>query len=178
MVFDFVPQSTLPGTVTTKGVTGPKVRPEVQEAEIQLAVCAAVHFSIVVIDHVGELMTTHGVGSPLQHMRLHRTKCQNLINNCIAKSIKDDIKDSAGGKPHVIIIDESTDISTQKHLCVAIAYLCQSGIVTDFLSLIPVTDTTAETLFQALKAKLSEFGLRLSVCLLHTVHVLFWWLTI
>ena len=60
MVFDFVPQSTLPGTVTTKGVTGPKVRPEVQEAEIQLAVCAAVHFSIVVIDHVGELMTTHG----------------------------------------------------------------------------------------------------------------------
>ena len=44
--------------------------------------------------------------------------------------LKENLKDSK----YVLIIDESTDITTMKHLCVAVAYLPKDGkIQTDFI---------------------------------------------
>ena len=64
------------------------------------------------------------------------------------------------------MIDESTDVASQKLLCVAVSYVSDSvGPVTDFLGLIPVVDTTAETLYTTLKDELLRYGMNMSNCI-------------
>ena len=79
--------------------------------------------------------------------------------------MKEELKAEAAGRKHILIIDESTDVSCQKHLAEAISYLAPTGVITYFFSLIPVTDTTAETLYTALNAKIMEYGLNMSDCI-------------
>lgn len=49
---------------------------------------------------------------------------------------------------YAIIIDESTDISIQKHLCILVRFFNESKneISTGFLGLIPVREATGEKL--------------------------------
>ena len=71
------------------------------------------------------------------------------------------------GKKYSILLDESTDVSTAKHLCICILYFSEKvkAIQTALLSLIPVVRTPGESLFSALKSCLEEFDLPLSDCI-------------
>ena len=51
------------------------------------------------------------------------------ISKCVAQAIKDYLKSEVAGNKHVLIIDESTDVASQKHLCVVIAYLSDMGVI-------------------------------------------------
>lgn len=57
--------------VTTK----PKLTEEVKRAELEVALATCCHCSIVAIDHLGEVRRKNGKGSPLENIKLHRTKC-------------------------------------------------------------------------------------------------------
>ena len=71
------------------------------------------------------------------------------------------------GQKYCVIVDESTDVSCSKLLCVVIRYYSKSEkrIVTSFLSLIPVVKATGNDLFEALKSCLEESGLDLTNCI-------------
>jgi hypothetical protein len=89
---------------------------KVKAVELQIAVSMACHCVIHAVDHLSEIMTAHGHGSKLQHIKLHRSKCACLIKNIILPALKTDLIDDFQNMKCAIILDESTDISTQKHL--------------------------------------------------------------
>ena len=135
-------------------------------AEIEISASIACHCSVMTIDHLGEILVRHGSGSSLGSIKLHRTKCAAVIKNCIAPAIKEELKKDIFNKKYVVMIDESTDVASQKLLCVAVSYVSDSVCpVTDFLGLIPVVDTTAETLYTTLKDELLRYGMNMSNCI-------------
>ena len=144
----------------------PKENERVKEMELQLALAITCHSSIMVVDHLGEIMVNHGRGTKLEHLRLHRTKCSLLIKDVIAPAMYQDLCQDMAGQKYCLILDESTDVSCAKHLCVVIRYYSNSEkkIVTTLLNLIPVIHATGEDLFQALKSSLASAGLSLHNC--------------
>eukprot|EP00794_Sanderia_malayensis_P002936 gene2936-biopygen2413 len=139
----------------------------VKEAEIELSVSVACHSAIMTIDHLGEVIVKNGKGSKLENIKLHRRKCTNIISNVVAPAIKEELAKDVKGKTFSVILDESTDISTTKLLCVMVRYHSDSHnkIMTSFVELVPVIEATGETLFQALSSCLVGIGLRIQDCI-------------
>ena len=102
--------------------------------ELQLAVAVTCHCSITAVDHLGEIIVHHGKGSNLERLKLHRTKCSNLIKNVISPALNKDLGADMVGQKFCIILDESTDVSSDKHLCIVVRYYSKSQkkIVTEF----------------------------------------------
>lgn len=151
-------QSSMKAHVVTK---------KISQLELKLAVYIACHTSVKSIDHLSELLNTAMPStSTCDPIKLHRTKCTCLIKKVIAptylKALVSDMKDS----PFSLIIDESTDIACVKHLCVCVRYYSPSHnkIVSQFLGLIPVTSTTAVSLYQHIKDFFSEICVSLTQC--------------
>ncbi|CAL1688680.1 unnamed protein product [Lasius platythorax] len=92
---------------------------------------------------------------------MHRTKCSKLISNVISSALLSELVEDVGNKPYSLIIDESTDISVKKYIAVCIRYfsLMQSDIVTEFLGIITIIETTAVTLYDSLVNYLKEINL-------------------
>ena len=74
-----------------------------------------------------------------------------------------DIKD----KLFALIVDESTNISVQKYLCVLVCYFSDKklGRTTELIGLVPLLETNAEAIFQAIYKKLTENRLNMQNCL-------------
>jgi hypothetical protein len=119
---------------------------KVKAAELQIAVSMACHCAIRTVEHLSEIMTARGHGSTLENIQLHRSKCAWLIKNIISPALKTDLIDDFQNKKYAIILDESTDISTQKHLCMLVRVLSnkRKETVTEFIGLIPVQEATGE----------------------------------
>lgn len=159
-----------------KRVPDPKLAPrinisnsetdEVKKAEIEIAVSLCCHCSISSIDHLGDVFKKHGKGSTLGKVRMHRTKCQKLMTRVVSPAMKAELKKAAAGKKFSIIVDESTDVACSKHLAVMLRFFssCDNKVNTEFLDLIPVVETDAESLFSAMKAAVEGTGLKLEDC--------------
>ena len=90
-----------------------------KKAELQLAVVVCCHSSIATIDHLSEVIKNNSAGSRLENMRLHRTKCSMLISNVISPSLEEDLRKKVNeAEKYCLMVDESTDVSSEKHLCV------------------------------------------------------------
>ena len=64
------------------------------------------------------------------------------------------------------MIDESTDVSIQKLLCITISYVCDSeGVQYAFLGLFPVLEINAQSLYETLERELKGFGLNIEDCI-------------
>ena len=100
------------------------------------------------------------------NIKLHRTKCAALIKKVIAPVILKEQLEDLGDKKFSLIIDESTDIACEKHLCLCIKYHNErlKKVVCQFLGLIPVTDTTAEVLHNAVTSYLNSLGVNVQKC--------------
>jgi hypothetical protein len=137
----------------------------VKKAEIELSLAITCHASIRSIDHISEIVKRHGEKSTLSDIKLHRTKCTGIIKNIIAASFIEELKNDLEGKKYVLLIDESTDIATQKHLCIVVRYLNNDIIKTSFLGLIPVTETTGEAIFKHITDELAAYNQSLDNCI-------------
>jgi len=85
----------------------------VKTVELQVAVSMTCHCAIRTVDHLNEIMVAHGHGSALEHIKLHRSKCACLIKNILSPALKTNLIDDFQNKKYAIILNESTDISTQ-----------------------------------------------------------------
>jgi uncharacterized membrane protein len=85
-------------------------------------------------------------------LHLHRTKCSSIIKNVIGPSLLQELIIDIGYSKFSIIVDELTDISTNKLLGINIKYYStkRGTIVIQFLAFISVVYTTAQDLFQAI----------------------------
>ena len=138
----------------------------VKEMELQLAVNITCHGSIMAVDHLSEIMVQHGKGSKLEKVKLHRTKCSNLVKKVIAPALYQDLWADMAGQKYCVILDESTDFSCTKLLYVIVRYNSKSEkrIMTSFPSL-HVVKATGKDLFEALKSCLEQSGLDLVNCI-------------
>ena len=134
-----------------------------KEADIHLSLNICCHTAISNVDHLGEIISLYGKGSTLENLHLHRTKCSQIIKNVLSASLEEEIVNDLEGKKFSVLIDESTDVSSDKHLCVCIRHfsLQEKKIIDEYLGIIPVISTTGEDLFVALKEKLESKNLDL-----------------
>lgn len=117
--------------------------------DLKLAFHTASHSSIQTIDHLGELLKNMSdPTSCFNSLELHRTKFSKLIINVIAPCFLKELIQDVGNGAFFIIIDESTDICTQKYMAFCIRYFSQSisNIVTNFLGFIEIQRATADIL--------------------------------
>ncbi|XP_071578842.1 general transcription factor II-I repeat domain-containing protein 2B-like [Temnothorax nylanderi] len=131
--------------------------------DIKLALYITMHSSIRSVDHLGELLSTLGKGSNLENLRLHRTKCSNVIKHVIAPVLFKDLVKAIGKKGYSIIIDESTDVSVTKYLCMCIKYFdtTENRMLTDFLGILEVERATAIDLHKSIVEYLQRIGIPL-----------------
>lgn len=136
-------------------------------AEIELSVNIACHGAIRSVDHLCEFFTKHGQGSTLGNLKLHRTKCAQVIRKVVSPEMKKDLLEDLKDKPYALLVDESTDVGSIKLLCVCVRYMSpkNNAITTAFLSLLPVVDATANSLFNTIQQDLVLCGISLSKCI-------------
>lgn len=142
-----------------------EVTKENKEMDLDIAVFVACHTAIHTVDHLGQVVRKHGEGSSMGKLKLGRTKCSALIKRVIAPTLKEELKENIHGKRYVVMIDESTDVSIQKLLCITISYVHDSGVQYAFLGLFPVLETNAQSLYETLERGLEDFGLKIEDCI-------------
>ena len=93
-----------------------KIPDETKYAELEFAVGIACHCATSNVDHLSEIIKNRAKGSALEHIKLHRTKCSKLISRVIAPSIFEKLRDDISNSNFSILVDEATDVATQKSL--------------------------------------------------------------
>ena len=111
-------------------------------AELKIAAFIAEHCSLLTVDHLINILPQLDPSSgALKNIKLHRTKCSMLIKNVLAPSMLEALIEEIGNYPYSIIIDESTDLSTQKVLCIMLRFFSHKTrqVVTTFYRIIKCT---------------------------------------
>nr|XP_047132553.1 SCAN domain-containing protein 3-like [Hydra vulgaris] len=140
---------------------------DIKKAELRIALTMTCHCAVRTVDHLNEVFVVYGRGSLLEHVKIHRTKCMGLIKNVISPSLRDDVVEDFKNKKYALIIDESTDISANKHLCILARFfsVLKNEIVTKFMGLILVHETTGENIFHLLDQEIKKCGQSLTNCI-------------
>ncbi|CAH2084734.1 unnamed protein product [Euphydryas editha] len=135
-------------------------------AETYLSLYIAEHSSINSVDHLTnlckEIFSCDCVkGGAKKELKLHRTKCTNIITDVLCPYFKDLLIKDIGKGPYSLILDESTDISVTKQLGVIIKYLSEerSEIVSTFLGLQQLQSSNAKSIVDALISLISDLNL-------------------
>lgn len=88
-----------------------------QEQEAAIALYISKHSAIAPIDHLSSLCKNKFDDSvSCTQMKLHRTKCTNIIKKVLATHFVDDLRIDIGDSKFSLLLDESTDISATKLL--------------------------------------------------------------
>jgi len=79
---------------------------------------------------------------------LHRTKCSKFITKVIEPCFLAELIEDIGSNPFSIIIDESTDIGTNKYMAYCVRYFSHSAsnMITEFLGFTEIEKATSEIL--------------------------------
>lgn len=130
--------------------------------ELKLAAFIAEHSSIKTTDHLVEILPKLDVKSiNLSKLKMHRTKCSMLIKNVLGPIMSKDLIKEIGESAFSLIVDESTDVSTKKILCIMIRFFSENlgKVVTTFYKLIELTASDARSVYNALKSQMESDGL-------------------
>ena len=87
---------------------------------------------------------------------------QSALSKVVDEELIDDLKNSTY---YSIMLDESTDRSTEKTLMVYVKYIKSNVSVTRFLSVIELSNGTADCIFNAVKELFNMFRLDFSKCI-------------
>nr|CAI5832934.1 unnamed protein product [Callosobruchus analis] len=99
----------------------------IKENEIRIASFIAEHnLAINVSDHLIELIKSICLSgmepSQISKMSCDRTKCTSIINNVIGKTSFERLISKLKVSKFSLIVDESTDVSSKKHLAIVVRY--------------------------------------------------------
>ncbi|KAG0429723.1 hypothetical protein HPB47_023363 [Ixodes persulcatus] len=150
------------GRQTTLQVERKSDRSRTAEGSLAMFICA--HSAMLASDHLGELCRNQFRDSEgAMHLQLHRSKCSALIKNVLSLHFVDELLSDLGSGSYSLILDESTDISVTKLLGVVIVYYSEKAgkVVSTFLSLVELTDSKAQSIVDAVKMCLAQFGIDL-----------------
>ncbi|XP_023311317.1 zinc finger BED domain-containing protein 5-like [Anoplophora glabripennis] len=101
------------------------------------------------MEHLPELLTKVCPDSDIaKKIKCSRTKCSCIVKNVIGKKNEKEICEILSNTKFSLIIDESTDRSCTKHLCLVCRYRHNKTIQDSFLALLPLKDAKAEDLYR------------------------------
>ncbi|XP_015123867.1 uncharacterized protein LOC107045954 [Diachasma alloeum] len=120
-------------------------------AAINISTHVAVHSAIRTVDHLVDVVKPLAKGSPLEDLKLKRTKCTSTIKNVIAPVMLTELVEAIGKNGYSLIVDESTDVSVTKYMCLCVKYFntTEGKLVTDFLGMFLVEKATAKCLYES-----------------------------
>lgn len=132
---------------------------QVKEGEIRLSTFIAEHnISIKTSDHLVGLIKAVCPDSQIsKKLTSNRTKCTAIIKNVVAKTEFEELVDLIKKNDFSILVDESTDRSSEKHL--AIVFRTCTGVLEvrgDFLGLLPIESGTTASLYKLLTKFLDD----------------------
>nr|XP_050051083.1 uncharacterized protein LOC126547226 [Dermacentor andersoni] len=91
-----------------------------------------------------------------KNLSCRRTKCAAIIKNVLGEESREELCELLRTQKFSLLVDESTDKATVKHLSlVARVMNADGGIMDAFFDLVPVSDATASSLYTSLKAVFS-----------------------
>ncbi|XP_072391432.1 zinc finger protein 862-like [Diabrotica undecimpunctata] len=127
----------------------------VKQGELKLAVFIAEHdLSFKTMEHLPNLIKSICKDSEIaKEIKCSRTKTTEIINNTIGPYVKNQIVDDINRTTFSIIIDETTDVSTNKCLAILVRYFSikLKKVRDSFLGLLELNDgSTAENIFNAI----------------------------
>lgn len=90
-----------------------------------------------------------------------------LIKNVVSVALFEELLYDLRDARYSLLIDESTDVSVTKHLCIYVKYYSkrEQTILTAFLGLIPVVSTTGQSLFDAICDFLKSNNININNCI-------------
>ncbi|XP_026825321.1 uncharacterized protein LOC113561913 [Ooceraea biroi] len=135
-----------------------------KRAELKLSIFIAEHSSISTVNHLCELLPKIDSNSTiLSNLRLHKTKCRMLLKKVIAPCMFLELVEDIADSLFSIIVDESTDLASDKVMCIMIKYYSvkRKEIITTFYRLILLERCDAESLFTVVKQQLLNDNLKL-----------------
>ena len=133
------------------------------EGNIALFLCC--HSAISNCDHLVEMLKNKVCDSKIiTNMRMHRTKCSNIIKNTLYCHFAADLLNDIGKSKYSLLIDESNNISVLKLLGISIIYhsSIHKKIVSTYLGLIEIEQCNAEHIVIAIKNMLKSKNLELT----------------
>ena len=110
---------------------------------------------------------THMRITALENIDLHRAECTAIFKNVVSISLKKEIKNDLQGEKYVLLVDESADVVTQRHLCMLVPCYCDKDdvIQATFLSRVPVIDNIVQILSDKIVWELTASGRTLKNCI-------------
>lgn len=110
-------------TTSITKIYKPELAESTKIAELKTAAFIAEHCSLLTVDYlISILPQLDPLSDALKNLKLQRTKCSMLIKNVLGPSMLADLIEEIGDSPYSIIIDESTDLSTLKVLCIMVRF--------------------------------------------------------
>ena len=93
---------------------------------------------------------------------IHCTKNSILIRELVAPSLREELVNDVSGCKFSLLIDETTDCTTESVLCAFIRYfgISHEDVVTGFFGPLNIVQATGEVIFEAMKKTLSGLGLQ------------------
>ena len=140
-----------------------KLNLNTQTAESSLAMFVCAHCSTMAVDHLSELCKQRFGDSKSGDLRVHRTKCTNIIKNFLAPHFIKEIVSDLGDQEYSLLLDESMDILVSKLLGISIRYFSRSlkTIVSTFLGLVELEDGTANSIANGVKGLLLALNIEI-----------------
>ncbi|XP_061724987.1 uncharacterized protein LOC133530945 [Cydia pomonella] len=122
---------------------------QVREAEIRIAAFVAEHnLPYAITDHLTKLIVKTCPDSKIaESLKCSRPRVQAIVDNVIGEESFKALCEDLRNNKFSLIIDESTDRSTTKHLCLVVRYVKNYQVRDSFLGLIPLVTADAATLY-------------------------------
>ncbi|XP_066981042.1 zinc finger protein 862-like [Macrobrachium rosenbergii] len=133
----------------------------VKEGEIRLAAFVVEHnLPINVMTHLPQLMQSVCKDSSIaRKIASSRTKTTKVIKNVIGKSSRQDLINVMKENKFSLIIDESTDQSCIKHMCIVARVRVDNKVMDAFFGLVPIDDATAQSLYNHVVKAMTDVGI-------------------
>lgn len=93
------------------------IKDDQKRCEIRIAAYIAFHTSINAVDDLSDILKDE-----MGTFQMHRTKCTAVIKSMLAPHFREELVEDIGESPYSLYLDESTDISMNKLLCICVKY--------------------------------------------------------
>lgn len=119
------------------------------------------NLAFTITDHLVKLMSAVCYDSKVgKGLTCGRTKANGIVRNVIGAENFKVVCDNLRGKKFSLIVDESTDLSSLKHLCLVVRYVNDDDRVQDhFFCLIKLSGADATTLYNEIVKKFTKFNI-------------------
>ena len=136
--------------------------------EGSIAMFLSCHSAIFNCDHMVDMLK-HNISNckTIDDVKMHRTKCTNIIKNVLCPHFEEELTNDIGNNKFSLLLDESNNISVKKLLGISIIYYSHSShkVESTYLGIIQLEKCDALSIIKALKQLLISKKVNINNCI-------------